>query len=39
MGDRRYTCRDLMGNLGDCDRLENLGVDRKVILKRILKCV
>lgn len=39
IGDKRNTCRGLVEKHGDWDRLEDLGVDRKIILKRILKWV
>jgi hypothetical protein len=39
IGDKRNTCRCLVEKHGDWDRLEDLGMDRKIILKRILKWV
>jgi hypothetical protein len=37
MGDRRGTCRVLMKKLRERHHLENLGVDGRIILKRVFK--
>jgi hypothetical protein len=36
-GERRNWCRVLVGNVKEGDDLENLGIERKIILKWILK--
>jgi hypothetical protein len=37
MGDKRNTCRGLVEKTGGMDHLEDLAVDRKIILNWILK--
>ena len=37
MGERRCVCSVLVGNLRDRDHLGNLGIDGRIILRRILR--